>query len=116
MPWRLIAVIVIFAVFLAFITFNLDYRCDISFGFVKFEKVPVYLTVFISFALGIFCTLPFLFRALKRHKEKPQIIIREREDGYSHVSQAEPIDASEARKKFLSRWKNKKKSKGAADD
>jgi uncharacterized integral membrane protein len=116
MPWRLIAVIVIFAVFLAFITFNLDNRCNISFGLVKFEDVPVFLTVFISFVFGIFCTLPFLLRALTRHKEKPEKIIREREDDYHHVSSAEPIDAREAREKFLSRFKNKKKSKGNSDD
>jgi uncharacterized integral membrane protein len=117
MPWRLIAVIVIFAIFLAFITFNLDNRCNISFGLVKFEDVPVFLTVFISFVFGIFCTLPFLFRALKMHKERrPQKITREREDDYPYASTAEPIDAREARKKFLSRFKNKKKSKGISDD
>lgn len=115
MPWRLIAVLVIFAVFLAFITFNLDNRCNISFGLVKFEDVPVFLTVFISFVFGIFCTLPFLLRALKAHKEKPQKLIK-REDDYIYASKAEPIDAREARKKFLARFKNKKKSKGDSDD
>jgi uncharacterized integral membrane protein len=70
MPWRLIVFIVIFGVFLAFITFNLEHKCDISFGFVKFEAVPVFLTVFFSFVLGLLCTLPFIFTAGKRRREK----------------------------------------------
>jgi uncharacterized integral membrane protein len=116
MPWRLIVVIVIFAIFLTFITFNLDNRCNISFGFVKFENVPVFLTVFTSFVFGIFCVLPFLLRALTKHREKitERIIIRE--DEHHHESPAEPVDARESRKKFLSRWKNKKSSDGGSNE
>ena len=66
-PWRLIVFIVIFGIFLAFITFNLDNRCDINFGFAKIEGVPVFLTVFFSFILGLLCTLPFAISALKKH-------------------------------------------------
>lgn len=71
MPWRLIAVFAIFAVFMAFITFNLDNRCDINFGFAVLSDVPVFLTVFISFALGILCSIPLLLRSMKNKKEKP---------------------------------------------
>jgi uncharacterized integral membrane protein len=113
MPWRLIIAIVIFAVFLIFIAFNLDNRCNISFGFVKFNDVPVFLTVFVSFVFGIFCTLPFLLRALTRHKERRE---RKREDDYHHEKPAEVISAREARKNFLSRWKNKKSSDGDTDE
>jgi uncharacterized integral membrane protein len=113
MPWRLIVVIAIFAVFLAFITFNLDNRCNISFGFVKFNDVPVFLTVFISFVFGIFCTLPFLLRALTRHRERRERI---REDDYPHEKPAKVVDAREARKNFFSRWKNKKAPNGDADE
>jgi uncharacterized integral membrane protein len=70
MPWRLIVFIVIFGVFLAFITFNLENKCDISFGIKKFEDVPVFLTVFSSFVLGLLCTLPFIFTAGRRRREK----------------------------------------------
>ena len=68
MSWRLIVFIVVFGIFLAFITVNLDNRCDISFGFTKIEGVPVFLTVFFSFVLGLLCTLPFAISALKKRK------------------------------------------------
>jgi hypothetical protein len=58
----------IFGIFLAFITFNLENRCDISFGFTIAKEVPVFLTIFISFALGLFCALPFVIRAGKARK------------------------------------------------
>ena len=97
MPWRLLIVIIIFAVFLAFISLNLDesYKCDINFGFgIIAEKVPVFLTIFISFALGVFCTLPLVVWALKKRKEK-----------YPVVTDNEKIknDAAEARKRFFSK-------------
>jgi uncharacterized integral membrane protein len=71
MPWRLIVVIIVFAVLLTFITFNLDNRCDISFGFIQFSGVPVFLTVFVSFIFGLFCALPFALFKRNKHREKP---------------------------------------------
>jgi len=62
MPWRLIVSIVIFAVFLAFITLNLDNRCDVNLGFAKFSNVPVFITIFSSFVLGLLCALPIAYR------------------------------------------------------
>jgi uncharacterized integral membrane protein len=69
MPWRLIAFIIIFAVFLAFISFNLENRCDISFGIKVFKDVPVFLTIFVSFFLGLLCALPFKLRGGKKRGE-----------------------------------------------
>jgi len=66
MPGRLIAIIIAFAIFLAFITFNLNNKCDISFGFKVFKDVPVYLTVFIFYTLGLFTSLPFFIRRKKK--------------------------------------------------
>ena len=63
MPGRLIQFIVLFAIFLLFIIFNLGNRCDISFGFVKFRDVPVFITAFLSLMVGMLCTLPFVFRS-----------------------------------------------------
>ena len=68
MPWRFIVFLVIFAIFLAFITFNLENKCDISFGFTVIHGVPVFLTVFISFVFGLFCSMPFIFRAGMKRK------------------------------------------------
>ena len=68
MPWRLLVFIAVFGILLAFIAFNLENKCDISFGFTVIPAVPVFITIFISFALGLFCTLPFVIRALKMRK------------------------------------------------
>jgi uncharacterized integral membrane protein len=76
MPWRLIGFIIIFGIFLVFIVFNLGNKCDISFGFRTFPDVPVYLTVFSAFIVGMFSAMPFIisFRAKKKkqHTEKEE--------------------------------------------
>jgi uncharacterized integral membrane protein len=78
MPWRLIGFIIIFGIFLVFIAFNLGNKCDISFGSpaLTFKEVPVFLTAFSSFVLGMLCTLPFIVglrlkRKAKAGKETP---------------------------------------------
>jgi len=102
MPWRLIIFILIFAVFLAFVTFNLENRCDISFGFIKVEAVPVFLTVFISFAMGLICALPLVMHIKKRHIEKPK---NETMEKTAEPGSNEKIkhDSIQARKRFFSR-------------
>jgi len=70
MPWRLILFIVIFAIFLVFITINLDNRCDINIGFTQFEGVPIFLTVFISFFLGLVCATPLFLHLSRKRKGK----------------------------------------------
>jgi uncharacterized integral membrane protein len=86
MPWRFIGFIVVFVIFLAFITLNLGNKCDINFGFTKFESVPVFLTIFISFILGFLSTLPFLINVRKRQKDRP---IKEKKRGKKGVSPAD---------------------------
>ena len=56
---RLVVIILIFALFIAFIVFNLENKSDVSFGFKTFEQIPVFLTAFSSFALGMLFALPF---------------------------------------------------------
>ena len=68
MPWRLIGLIIILAILLAFIGFNLDNTCPISFGFTRIDNVPVYLTVFASFVLGMLMSVPFLISFALRKK------------------------------------------------
>ena len=74
MPWRLIIFIVVFAIFLVFISFNLgdEYKCDISFGFAKIPQVPVFITIFASFILGFFSALPLILFIKNRKKDKPE--------------------------------------------
>jgi hypothetical protein len=52
-----------------FISLNLDNKCDINLGFKTAHDIPVYLTVFISSALGLLSSLPFF---IKRKKQKPE--------------------------------------------
>jgi len=78
MPWRLIVFILVFSVFLAFVTFNLDNRCDVNFGFTVIPGVPVFLTVFISFVFGLVCTLPFIF--LRAGKKRVKIPVKDNKD------------------------------------
>jgi uncharacterized integral membrane protein len=74
MPWRLIGLIVILAILLAFIGFNLDNTCAVSFGFTRLDNVPVYLTVFASFVLGMLMSVPFLisFALRKKNPKAPK--------------------------------------------
>jgi len=69
-PWRLIIFIAIFAVFLVFISFNLENKCDIGFGFAKLKEVPVFITIFSSFVLGLFCAIPLVIHIKKRRDER----------------------------------------------
>lgn len=61
MPFKLILFILCMIIVAAFTGFNLENVCDINFGFVRFEKVPVFLTILFSFLAGIVVTLPFTF-------------------------------------------------------
>jgi uncharacterized integral membrane protein len=70
--WRLLGFILIFAVFLAFIVFNLDNRCNVSFGFTMLKDMPVFITAFVSFFLGMLCAVPFIV-SLHRKKEKARL-------------------------------------------
>ncbi|MDR1900256.1 MAG: hypothetical protein LBQ55_09630 [Treponema sp.] len=69
MPWRLIGWILILGIFLVFIALNLGNSCDLSFGFHTFSSVPVYLTAFSSFVLGLLCAIPVAI-AVRRGKKR----------------------------------------------
>ncbi|MDR0589517.1 MAG: hypothetical protein LBG25_03115 [Spirochaetaceae bacterium] len=71
MPWRLIGFVFFLGILLVFIGLNLNNSCDISFGFTTIKAVPIYLTVFSAFVLGLFCTLPVIV-TLKFRKSKPR--------------------------------------------
>jgi hypothetical protein len=68
MPLRLIEFIIVFAVFLVFIAFNLGNKCDVNFGFRLVKDVPVFLTAFSSFIFGMLCTVPFIIGAKAKKK------------------------------------------------
>ena len=110
MPWRLIIFIVIFAVFLIFITFNLENKCDISFGFGSIKEVPVFVTVFTSFIIGLLCALPLVMHIKKKHKGEPFFKNKQKDDtlissNYSDSRTNDKIskDAASARERFFSK-------------
>ncbi|GBU27503.1 hypothetical protein R84B8_01035 [Treponema sp. R8-4-B8] len=109
MPWRLILFIVIFAVFLFFIGFNLgdEFKCDINFGFTRLPQVPVFFTIFVSFALGIVCSAPLFLHLRRKRKEMPRKD-NDQNDDYRPAASANPEvnekiknDAASARERFF---------------
>lgn len=70
MPWRLVLFLVVLAVVVAFAGFNIQNVASISFGFYTLESVPVFLSLFAAFFLGVLVMLPFTLR--KRGKKGKQ--------------------------------------------
>jgi len=70
MPWRLIFVVILMGIVIAFIGFNLDNRADVSFGFHEYEAVPIFISLFVAFFAGIIVMLPFTLGFRRRRKEK----------------------------------------------
>jgi hypothetical protein len=115
MPWRLILFIAIFAVFLGFVTLNLDNRCNINIGFAQFEGVPIFLTVFITFSLGLLCGAPLALHLRRKRREK----LRKDMDQIDDYRPAGPVnpeanekiknDAASARKRFFLNRRDGKK-------
>jgi uncharacterized integral membrane protein len=68
MPWRLVVFIVLFVIFFLFIVLNLENKSDISFGFTVIRDIPVFVTAFSAFIVGMFCTLPFIFSFKSKKK------------------------------------------------
>jgi len=109
MPWRLIIFIAVFTVFLVFISFNLENKCDISFGFAKLTEVPVFITIFTSFILGLLCSLPLIMHIKKRRAEKAHMSIKPKIEDAPEARSENPVDPAEARKRFRARHGDKKK-------
>ena len=73
MPWKLIGFLVLIGLILAFVGFNADNVSDISFGFHRFEEVPIFVSLFIAFFFGVLVTLPFtLLGRSQRSKKRPK--------------------------------------------
>jgi len=75
---RLLGFFLIFGVFTCFIVLNMQHRSDLSFGFVEFKDVPVFLSVLCSFMLGMLFSIPLAFalswkrRAAKKPSKKTE--------------------------------------------
>lgn len=66
MPWRLIGFILILALFIGFIALNLDHNSDISFGFYVIPEVPVFVSLFGAFVVGVMVGIPLTAMAKNR--------------------------------------------------
>jgi len=69
--WRLIAFILICAIFLAFVALNLENKSDVSFGFRTFTEIPVFFTAFASFVFGMLFAIPFVLSFGRKRKKPP---------------------------------------------
>jgi len=115
MPWRLILFILIFGIFLAFVTFNIENRCDISFGSEKLtlKQVPIFLTVFFSFLMGLICAFPLVLFLKKNRKDKLIRSIQSKPED-SFIDPPPPDenikkDAEDAKKRFFAKRNGGKK-------
>lgn len=70
MPWKLIAFLVVLALVVVFAGFNINNASDISFGFYTIEGVPIFVSLFCAFLLGVIVTIPVAVRFRSRRKKK----------------------------------------------
>ena len=70
MPWRLILFLVVLALVVAFAGFNIQNSATISFGFYTLESVPIFLSLFAAFFLGVLVMLPFTLGRRRRNRKK----------------------------------------------
>lgn len=69
MPLRLIAFLIVAALLIVFAGFNAGHTSDISFGFTTIHDVPIFVSLFAAFALGVVVSLPLITIArFKRRK------------------------------------------------
>ncbi|MDR2537717.1 MAG: hypothetical protein LBC46_05370 [Treponema sp.] len=88
---RLIGMIAVIAVMLFFIVLNTGdaNKCDIRYWVTEtavFKQVPVFLTAFISFALGMLCSFPAMFfirrsKKIKADRDKQKAALLEESFG-----------------------------------
>lgn len=66
MPWKLIVYLVILGFILAFVGLNIGNTSDISFGFIVYEDVPVFIGLFAAFFMGALVSLPIAVQSASR--------------------------------------------------
>ena len=109
MPWRLIGIIIVVALLLGFIGLNLENTCGLNFGFAEISDVPVYITIFASFLLGMLFSIPFFVSIMKKkHKKELHSVINEN-------STPLPKPAPNPKKSLKDRLFGKKKTQPSAE-
>lgn len=92
MLWRLILLVVICALVITFIGFNIENRSDISLVFMRFENVPIFISLFSAFLMGILVALPFMLissfkQSLQSSKYKK--VIKKKDKGLTEMDKAQ---------------------------
>jgi uncharacterized integral membrane protein len=108
--WRLLGTVILLAILLLFIGLNLNNRCDVSFWFTQdavIKEVPVYLTAFSSFVLGLLCSIPLAFSLGRKRKAKA---------GKAPAASAQGLLPPEGKNKDGKKKKDKKKDNAEIQD
>ena len=63
MPWKLVFYLILLGLVLAFVWLNIGNTTDISFGFASIEDVPIFMSLFVSFFIGVAVALPIAVRS-----------------------------------------------------
>ena len=73
MPWKLLFFIIVLALVVTFVGLNVGNTSDISFGFHSFSDVPIFISLFAAFLLGVLVTLPATLWSSNRGKKTPKV-------------------------------------------
>ncbi len=68
MPWRLVVFILILGFVVLFAGANITNASDISFGFYTVEDVPIFISLFFAYVVGVLTMVPFTIRTMRRKK------------------------------------------------
>lgn len=90
MPWGFIRTIAVLVVLMIFVMLNTGNKCDLNFFGLKLHDVPVYLTVFFSFVLGLLGSLPFLILGILKKRPK-----KEKQSGLKYEAKEKQAAARE---------------------
>ncbi|MFP4432449.1 MAG: hypothetical protein ACOCW6_10580 [Spirochaetota bacterium] len=72
MPWKLFFVILLLGLVVTFVGLNAQNSTDISFGFTTLSDIPIYISLFSAFFIGVLITLPFTFRRRSKSNKEPK--------------------------------------------
>lgn len=95
MPWKFILFIICIVFVVLFIGFNIDNKCSISLGIYTFTDVPIFMSIFLSFAIGVFVMIPFLFGKKTRKDKKEKIIGKKNDNSSTELTSKNIIENSE---------------------
>ena len=81
---RLLGTILSLVVLAFFVGFNLDNKCNVNVLVHTFQNVPVFITIIISFVVGVLFTMPFAFSYKSQKKKEAknnQVQVVDKTDG-----------------------------------